>query len=1131
MRALAGLVLASTACLAATFGTVVPVVGGASDLALDEARGRLYLVNSNTNRIEVYSVPQRRFLNPISVENQPLAVAMSRNGKALYVTCHLGNSLNIIDLDTQAVINRIGLPARPEGVAVGADERVLISTVGTGQGNQFNVLLIYDPFAPAGAQAVSAVPVSPPPPANPLLPPNNFGRSGLTNRSYLQASPDGQIIVGVNIPNTTAESVFVYESASGNVLRSRLVTGVSSVLSISPDGKKFMAGLNLFDTASLTVIARQNTANAPYPFPTGTNFNLQQNQGGSTFSSDGSRIYSAFNFTPVTNPPSRPNVSQLMINDPDNLLIQTALQMPENIAGKMVIASDSSNLFALSESGFIVVPLSDLSRNPIAMPEVTSVLVANDQCGVTSDQRTVRIPIRNDGQGRIQASVALLQQPNAIAGLGGAGGPGGGAPGGLPIIVIPGFGGGPGGFAGGPGNQQANNQAGNITATAPRTRTVAQGDSVALEFTYNPANRGLGTVSPVHQYVVQSDQAINIPPAVQVFQNNRNTEARGDVFPIDVALTNAEGLVDMVQDNTRQMLYIANSGKNRVEVFDMRRNKMMDSIKVGQLPRSLALSLDGSTLYVANSGGEAISIVDVQTRTTVGSVRFPAVPFNGNVALVTPQVITMTQRGPLVLMNNGTLWRIIGDEAVPRRFNTSVIPANAQGVQTLTQPWTMAASPNGEVALVLAGNGNAYLYDASLDDFVQSRTVVSNPINGYYGPVSVGPRGQYFLVNGFVLNQSLTQIATAGTVAAQQPVRPGQPLPAPGGATAGGATQNRTVASVAPIGLTSFARFVPPAVANANVFLTIQDTPSIEIVDVTSGRTLRTASALDRPLSNPTGNQRANVPGRTMAIDAAGTTAYVLTASGLSVVPIDVQPAQNRPTISQNGVVSTVSLQASTGQGSLLSIFGRSLASSASVSSTPWPTVLGGVCVTVNNVPVPLVMTSAEQINAQIPVDLAPNRYVVMVRGTDSKVASQSAQVQVAKYAPAVLFDTKTNQISVFHEDGTPVTKDNPAKRDRPLVMYASGLGPTKPVAKTGEASPANAATDKVQVFFGDPRYNGAEIIVDSSELLQGSVGIYKLELRVPGDHLRGQALPVTLKIGTATSPTTGPVVPVIAVD
>lgn len=1120
---------------AATFGTVVPVVGGASDIVLDEARERLYLPNTNANRVEIYSIAQRRFLTPITVEAQPLAAAMSRNGRILYVTCHTGNSVNEIDLDRLAVVNRVSLPARPEGVAVGGDERVLISTVGTGQGNLFNVLLVYDPNAPAGTPAVSAVPVAPAPPANPLLPPNNFGRGGLTNRSFLQATRDGRYIIGVNIPNAASRAVFVYESESAVVLRSRTVANVSSVLSVAPDGKTFMAGLNLFDTDTLTILAQQNAANAPYPFPTGTNFNLQQNQGGSVFAPDGSRLYSAFNFTPVQNPPSRANVAQLMINDPQNLLIETALQMAENIAGKMVISRDGANLYALSESGFLIVPVGQANQNPIAALAAKSVvLLANDQCGTVASQNTGRVDVRNAGRGRLTASLALLQQaPAGPGGLGGAGGAGGGAPGGGLIIVIPGIP--PGGQnpnlppAQIPGVGNVGGQNNNIAFSAPRSRSSLTADGAMLEFSYNPVNQGLGTVSPTHQFVVQSNEAINIPPAVTVFQNNRNSEARGDIVPIEVGLSANEGLVDMVHDTNRQRLYIANSAMNKVEVYDIRTRQMLAPVKVGQLPRSLALSPDGQTLYVANTGGESISVVDTQTMQVVGRLRFPAVPFNATTALITPQAIAATQRGALVMMSNGTIWRIVGNDIVPVRFNTGVIPV-ANGLQAIAAPRTMAASPNGEVVLVLGGNGFAYLYDSNLDDFVQSRQVVTAPIQGYFGPLGVGPRGQFFLVNGLVLNQSLTPIGTAGTTAA----------PGPGGAgggaggvvTAGGATTNRPVAAVAPVGLTQLARFVPPVVQNANQLAQLQQSPTVEIADVNTGLVLRSVPALERPLQTATGNQRANVNGRTMAVDATGNTAYLLTASGLSVIPLDIPTVQNRPQVNPNGVVNLASLQTNIAQGGLISIFGRNLARNES-ASTNLPTQLGGACVTLGNRPLPLSLSSGGQINAQIPPDVAPGRYQITVRNLDVKVAANPSQLTVAKYGPAVIVDPESKQTQIFHADGKPITKDNPAKRDRPIHLFAVGLGPTKGGrVVAGQPSPSEplAVTDLVKVFFGNPTINGSEIIVDWSGLVPGMVGIYRIDLRVPGNHLRGE-LPITLRLGSVNSPTTGPVVPTVFVD
>ena len=119
------LLLGLASLSAATFGTVVPLIGGASDLVLDETRNRLYLLNSPQNRVEVYSVQQRRLLDPITTSAQPLSAAMSLSGKFLYVTSYAGSTLDVIDLDSSITISRINLPAAPEGVAVGGDDRVL----------------------------------------------------------------------------------------------------------------------------------------------------------------------------------------------------------------------------------------------------------------------------------------------------------------------------------------------------------------------------------------------------------------------------------------------------------------------------------------------------------------------------------------------------------------------------------------------------------------------------------------------------------------------------------------------------------------------------------------------------------------------------------------------------------------------------------------------------------------------------------------------------------------------------------------------------------------------------------------------------------------------------------------------
>jgi len=282
-----------------------------------------------------------------------------------------------------------------------------------------------------------------------------------------------------------------------------------------------------------------------------------------------------------------------------------------------------------------------------------------------------------------------------------------------------------------------------------------------------------------------------------------------------------------------------------------------------------------------------------------------------------------------------------------------------------------------------------------------------------------------------------------------------------------------------------------------------------------------------------TNTSKANVAGRTMVVDSSGTTAYVLTTSGLSIIPVSAIPSNLRPTPNRGGAVNLASYQPAVAANGLLAIFGENLASSQVANSTPLPVVLGGTCVTLNNVALPLFMTVPTQINAQIPPTLAAGSYPLVVHSIANQAASTSQTLAVSKYAPAVLVDS-TGQLALFHADGSYVNKNNPGNRDEPLTMYALGLGPTTGGTVTaGVPSPSSplAKSGTVAVFFGDPSYKQAAIIVDWSGLAPTLVGVYQLNLRIPGFHISGDALPVTLEIGGTSSPTSGPVVPLVWVN
>ena len=1044
---------------AATFGRVVPLVGGASDLVLDEGRGRLYLSSSLQNLVQVYSIPRQSFLSTIPTDQTPLSAALSRDGKFLYVTCYDGAALDVIDLDALVVATRVSLPARPEGVAVGSDGRVLISTTGSGTNGATNALLLYDP-SPNATVALTNISVAPAAPTPPTLPPPS-GRPFLATHSQLAAARDGSLIVGVNVTGTGSPTVFVYEAASNTVLRSRIVAGSSTVLSISDDGTRFTCGPNLFDTATLQLLATENAANAPYPiaFAANTSFNTQSAQGGGVFSPDGQTLYAAFDISPVQNPPASANVSQLMLNDPDNLLIRMGLQLPENLAGKMVISSDAANIYALSDSGFTILPVGTISRSPLAVPSTAVTLLTKDQCGATTQTSSAIVTINNAGNGRVTATAQLLQ----ITG-----------------------------------------QTNSSPATAPIVRPSQSSSNTQFTFSFNAtAARGLGTITPPHDFVIQSPEAINIPNRVRVYENSRDSEVNGTVIPIPVGGAVGEAFPDIVFDQARRRLYIANLGLNRVEVYDTQQQAFLSPIKVGQMPVALALTPDGNTLYVANSGSENISIIDPDKLQTVGRVNFPPIPFNSNLALMTPRLIAAGFSGPLILMSNGTLWSIVGNTAVPRRVSRLLGQTTAGLPVAIPLPSSMVATPGGEYILLVTGTGIADLYDATVDDWVASRQVFTATQTGYIGPAAAGPRGQYFVVNGTALNSALVPVGT----------------------------NTRLVSATAPMGNNTFAVFSPPAVTATNTAPTTA--PVVQIMNATTGSSTLQVNALEGPITQIVGAGRGSISGRTMAIDSANAFAYVITTSGLSIIPLTPAAATDRPSPNQNGAVNLGSYQKQVAANGLLSIFGQNLGASEVAGSMPLPLMLGGTCVTLNNIALPLFMASPTQINAQIPPDLAAGTYPLIVRSISKHATAASQQLTISKYAPAVLVPS-AGQVALVHADGSLVNKDNPANRDEHLTMYAVGLGPTTGGTVTaGAPSPSSplAVIGTVEVFFGDPSYKQAGIIVDWSGLAPGFVGLYQLNLRVPGFHISGDALPITIRIGGVNSPTTGPVVPYVAVN
>ena len=332
-------------------------------------------------------------------------------------------------------------------------------------------------------------------------------------------------------------------------------------------------------------------------------------------------------------------------------------------------------------------------------------------------------------------------------------------------------------------------------------------------------------------------------------------------------------------------------------------------------------------------------------------------------------------------MSNGTQWNApittcftgctSSLSASPR--SADLVTAQTNGSNTLSSPVNMLASPDSQNIVTLAGNGTAYVYNAVVDSYVSVASLFANPIQGFFGPLGADTSAPgYLTLGGLYTNQTLTVLGGAANASA-------------------GTGALRNIVATAPYDSGRFVRLTTPVRANINATATSDARPTLELVDSTTGTATFLAVAPENPRFTLFGTTRFNIPPRSMVIDA-NKVAYIITVSGLSVVPLAVSAAPTPSIAATRGVVNATDGSAQLRAGGFVTLNGSNLASAATASVLPAPTVLGGSCVTFNDVVLPLLQTSGKQIVGQLPAGVSTGvndvRVVSLANGRQSSVVS-----------------------------------------------------------------------------------------------------------------------------------------------
>ena len=208
--------------------------------------------------------------------------------------------------------------------------------------------------------------------------------------------------------------------------------------------------------------------------------------------------------------------------------------------------------------------------------------------------------------------------------------------------------------------------------------------------------------------------------------------------------------------------------------------------------------------------------------------------------------------------------------------------------------------------------------------------------------------------------------------------------------------------------------------------------------------------------------------------------------------------------------------------GSVVQIFGQqfgSATSSATLTNGQLPTILNGVSVTIGGIASPLYFVSPNQINAQLPAELAPGQYQIVVNANG--VFSSPDTVNVAAVQPGLAADSK-GVVIAQDVNFQLLTATHPAHAGDVVILYLVGMGATNPPVPSGLVSPRQPlATVAAQPTV---TINGETSQVIFAGLTPDSVGLYQIDVMVPADAPAGNLNVVVTQSGVSSNTATLPV-------
>lgn len=555
------------------------------------------------------------------------------------------------------------------------------------------------------------------------------------------------------------------------------------------------------------------------------------------------------------------------------------------------------------------------------------------------------------------------------------------------------------------------------------------------------------------EILLRSSTAVNYPKPIRVLANMQEPDQRG-------SFVNVPGkLVDLLADPQRNRFFILRQDTNEVLVFDGGNFQQVATLRTGNTPTSMAITHDRRYLLVGNDNSQQANVFDLETLMAQTPIRFPFGHY--------PRALAASGRAILAATRvAGPVHKIDAVDFFARKaYELPTLGVYENNININT---AMVASTNGGSIMAAQANGNVLLYNANSDSFTISRKDFT-ALGGAYAASNY----DQFIIGHTLFNASLVPVRTFDST----------------------------------VGLSSGFAFV-----DQMGFRTggeAQTAPGIiQRVDPATGQTSKTTRMVESPVLGT----RDFAFTRTLAVLPDRSALINLTTSGFTVLPWTYDTGVAMPRI--NRVVNAADKTRGVAPGGLIVVEGSNLSPvNIATRERPLPTALGESCLTVNGLPIPMMMVSPSQINAQLPFQAEGN--VTMTLHTPGGV-SDNYNLTILPTAPSVfranITDDYVAPTVMRVENEQVVTPANPIRSNDTLVIYLTGMGKTTPEIPAGVPAPADAPAvlTPPNVDIG-----GVPLAVESAGLAPGEIGVYQIRVYVPHVVPKGFDQPLRIQQGT----------------